>query len=345
MAYELALGQHAVTEPKRVRAVYDAVCAAEASLPAFCVESQWQTHAIIAAVDEMATELGVDALPVTVSATGHHEHRTQLPNYAEVTQGAPQDPAVVGFVHMMFDLDRTLETTQNAVLAVPHLDHCDPRHDAELIDFALEHRLAGTLMYDASYLPDEENLAMTKAFVERAADRTLVEGICEQILEPGEQRDPSEQTDLGVVVRFVEQAKPYLVVANLGTEHRQTSDDYRPEYRGDIARALTERLGRPMLVLHGSSSLSDEGLQELPSDGVVKINLWTRTERLAVRAMARFIDDNREKVVERQDIDYFPLMNSRRAYIAELKRIYREYMLAFGYERLADQQAALRAIV
>jgi hypothetical protein len=57
--------------------------------------------------------------------------------------------------------------------------------------------------------------------------------------------------------------------------------------------------------------------------------------------MARWIDENREQVVGKQHIDYFPLMNSRRAYMAELKRIYREYMLAFGYERLAGRQAVL----
>jgi len=190
MPRQLSLGEHIVAEPERVRAIYGAVIAADAALPAFCVESQWQTHAIIAAVDEMATELGVPALPVTVSATGHHEHRTQLLNYADVTDGADRDPAVIGFEHMLFDLDRALEATKNKVLAIPHLDHCDPRHDAALIDYALEHQVAGTLMYDASYLPDDKNINLTKAFAERAKGRTLLEGICEQILEPGQHRDP-----------------------------------------------------------------------------------------------------------------------------------------------------------
>ncbi len=345
MPCQITLGRHTVTEPDRVRAIYDAVNAAGASLPAFCTESQWQTHAIIAAVDELAGELGVEVLPVTVSATGHHEHRTQLPNYAEVTHGADRDSAVIGFEHMIFDLDRALEATSNRVLAVPHLDHCDPRMDQPLIDYALEHRLAGTIMYDCSHLPDEQNAAATKEFVQRCEGIALVEGICEQILEPGQRRDPSEQTDIGSVVEYVKTANPFLVVANLGTEHRQTRDDYRPEYRGDVAQALTKALGRRMLVLHGSSSLNEEGLAQLPQDGVIKINIWTRTERRAVRAIGKYIDEHRDQVLEHQDIDYFPLCNLRRAYVADVKSTLREYMLAFGYPRLTDFQGELKALL
>jgi len=341
----ITLGQHSITAPERVTALFDAVARAGACLPAFCTENEWTTHAIVEAVDEVATELGASVLPICVSATGHHSMRTQLLNYAPGVGQRPRDAAIEGMDHMLFDLDRALEGTRNTVLAVPHLDHGDPADDGDLIEYVLEHRLMGTLMYDCSHHPDAENLRMTKAFVERTRGTVLVEGICEQILEPGQKRDAGKATDTEVVVRYVNEARPFLVVANLGTEHRVTRDDYKPEYRGDVAQALTAALGRRMLCLHGTSSLTDQGLGRLPDDGVIKINIWTRVEREGARALSQYVQDHHSGYATQQDLDVFPLCNVRRAWMARVKAVYRDYMVQLNYANLLDVQGDLRAVM
>jgi len=345
VARQITLGQHTIARPEQVRAVYDIVSRAGACVPAFCTENEWTTHAIVEAVDEMASSLGVSALPVCVSSTGHHEHRTQLLNYAPGVRRRQRDAAVEGVDHMLFDLDRALESTRNSVLAIPHIDHGDPTLDADLIEYVLEHRLMGTVMYDASHHGDAENERMTREFVQRTSDMVLVEGICEQVLEPGAKRAHGQRTDVDTVVSYVRGTDVFLVVANLGTEHRVTRDDYKPEYRGDVAQELTAALGRRMLCLHGTSSLADQGLSRLPGDGVIKINIWTRTERQGARGLATYIETHRNKVVVNQDLDYFPLSAMRVAWMDSVKAIYTDYLQQLSFHLLADYEKELRAVL
>jgi fructose/tagatose bisphosphate aldolase len=84
-----------------------------------------------------------------------------------------------------------------------------------------------------------------------------------------------------------------FLVADLGTE-QQSSSMGKCEYLSDRARELTMNLGKAMLVLHGTSCLSNDQIASLPKDGIVRVNMWTRIARESGQYAA-------QKLVERMD--------------------------------------------
>ena len=67
-----------------------------------------------------------------------------------------------------------------------------------------------------------------------------------------------------------------FIVANLGTEHRASVADLK--YHGDRARQISKLTG-PKLVLHGTSSVGNDQIKNLFTDGIAKVNIWTILER------------------------------------------------------------------
>ena len=344
MSKALVLGEQIVVQPDRVAAIYDAVRDSGAALPVFCTENPWMTQAAIAAVDEMAQELGLAAIPTIISATGHYEGRAQLADYAPGAAKGSRDSGVLGLDHMIWDIERALECVQSRLLVMTHLDHAHPRHDAPIIEYGLEHNLFSTIMYDCSHLPLEENIRMTRAFVERTRGRCLVEGIVDQIYEAGAGAIQDKLTAVEDAVRYCREVEPFIIVANLGTEHRASLRDYQPEYHPERAIAITQALGRRMLCLHGTSCLGDQGLQRLKDDGIIKVNVWTKMERDAAAALADYIQRNWERVVDRPSLDWFPANRFRDAWMSAVKEDMRAYMLAFGYDSLRKVERALREV-
>jgi len=344
MPKSVSLGEHIVVEPDRVAALYDAAREAGAALPVLCTEHPWMTQAAVAAVDEMAGELGLSTVPAIISATGHYEGRAQLPDYTPGADKTSTDPGVLGLDQMIWDLDRALERTSSRVLAMTHLDHAHPERDAAIIEYGLEHGLFSTIMYDCSHLPLDENLRMTRAFVERTRGRCLVEGIVDQIFEAGAGEIQDKLTEVEDAVRYCREVEPFLIVANLGTEHRASLRDYKPEYHPERAIAITEALGRKMLCLHGTSCLGDQGLQRLKDDGIIKVNVWTKMERDAASALAEYVQRHWEQIVDKPSLDWFPLNRMRDTWMRAVKGVMRDYMLAFGYAGLRGVQPALDAI-
>jgi fructose-bisphosphate aldolase class II len=113
----------------------------------------------------------------------------------------------------------------------------------------------------------------------------LVEGAVAEIAQAEDEADiPLTSPD--EAERFFEETGVFLIVPDLGTEHRATGSV--AHYNGNLARAITQRIGK-RIVLHGSSSLEDSDLPRLPSDGIVKVNVWTIFERLGGQAVARHI--------------------------------------------------------
>lgn len=81
-------------------------------------------------------------------------------------------------------------------------------------------------------------------------------------------------------VKYVKTTGVDFAVADLGTEQQSTSVG-KARYDKARARELTAALGRKMLVLHGTSCLANEQTRGLASDGVVRVNMWTRIAREA----------------------------------------------------------------
>ena len=260
-----------------------------ASLALFCTAAHWNTEAILLAAQRFARRHGMARIPVSVAMTFNYPY---MPQARRITYSG--DP-VAGFLSNMAHL-RVLCDGHDApyadVVVLPHLDHADPERDRWALTEGLPH--LATVMFDAQRFPFEQNLAMTRQYVEAHGDQVMVEGIIEQLAVAGG-RAQAVQHDAYVerAVAYMRETGVDLLVADLGTE--QQSDRVGGAiYLQGRARALTAALGEARLVLHGTSSLLEAQFAGLAGDGVIRVNVWTRIAREAGQYAAR-------RLVERQE--------------------------------------------
>ena len=336
MTKPICLGTNVITQPEQVAEIFDKMRGLGIALPALCTENSWTTFAAVRAADELAAELGLAAIPVIISITGHYEDRSQLLAYLPQSSALNPDAALKGLDAFIWDLDVAVSQAAHNVQVITHLDHADPDRDQALIEYGLENNWWGTIMYDCSSLPIEENMARTAAFVKQTAGRTLVEGIVDQLYAAGTGHIQDKLTEPDDARRYWEAVGPYLIVANVGTEHRATREDYQPEYHSEVAREITEAVGSQVLVVHGTSCLGEENLEDLAGDGIIQVNVWTRLERQGARALAAHVAQHLPELTTRQDLDYFPINRWRDVWMAAVTATMKDYMLAFGYRRLAE---------
>lgn len=275
-----------VTGRKAVLGLYEEAARRRWTLPCFCSENLTTTEAILGAARARGEALGIPDLPIIVAMTVNYDHRTQAAYYTHTREWQ------VGLRLFMADL---------AVLAGPggpyerlrvmiHLDHIQFDDDAELLKWDLGQ--FSSIMFDASKLPFEENMRLTREFVDARGSEILVEGACDEIVDAtGALR--SEPTDGAKAAEFLSRTKADLIVANLGTEHRASAKDLR--YLGDKAREVKARIGEK-IVLHGASSVPGDQIARLIDDGVVKVNLWTALERDSSPALFKDLATHAAKV-------------------------------------------------
>lgn len=262
-----------------VLAAYAQAAARGWVLPCFGTENLTTTEAILSAALERARELGEPALPITVAITHRYPERSQSSAYT-----LTDDPAL-GLRLFRADLQALVAPGSpfDALQVLAHLDHGQHDLDADALESP-----AGSfssVMYDASTLPFEENIAATRRYVERHGADVVVEGACDSIAHAGES-EATPGTAPDVAERYFRATGVDWVVANLGTEHRAGISRLR--YRDDLAREITRRIGR-RLCLHGASSLAPEALAGLFADGIGKVNLWTALERDASAELLRHL--------------------------------------------------------
>ena len=238
-------------------------------IPAFGTENLTTTEAILAGTLEYGRSIGRDDLPVTIAITNTYSGRSQSANYTHTS-----DPTL-GL--RLFHADVKALTDKASPFAnlrvMTHLDHGQHDTDRDVLDGDLSEW--SSVMFDASALPIEENIAATRAYVCQRREDALIEGACDEINHAGASGEASCSSP-EVVERYAKETGVDIVVGNLGTEHRAGASAL--SYRGDLARQIRERIGTK-LCLHGTSSVSFDQLSELFSDGICKVNLWTAFER------------------------------------------------------------------
>ena len=89
-----------------------------------------------------------------------------------------------------------------------------------------------------------------------------------------------------------------------------------------------------MLVLHGTSCLATEQIQGLASDGVVRVNMWTRIAREAGQYAADKLV-NRLDAIKKGDFNSTESMQYMRDNVEKAAEIMEEMMELFGYANLA----------
>ncbi|MFB7496327.1 class II fructose-bisphosphate aldolase [Streptomyces sp. NPDC056161] len=166
-----------------------------------------------------------------------------------------------------------------------HLDHVE--------DVALLHRTAqcgaSSVMYDASRMPDEENIAATRAAARWAHEHGLfVEAELGEIGGKGSAHLPGVRTDPGDAARFVAETGVDALAVAVGSSHAMITRTAALDL--DLISRLRDEVPVP-LVLHGSSGVPHATLRVAVEHGMTKINVGTLLNVAFTRAVREALAD------------------------------------------------------
>ncbi len=262
-----------VTDRREVLEIFTSARERGWVIPAFGTENLTTTEAILAGAQEHALALDRPDIPIMIAATNRYPDRSQTSFYTHTRD------CHLGLELLLADLQVLAGPSSpfGRLRILLHLDHI--QHDLDESLWRGDLSRFSSIMFDASTLPLEENIAATRRFAADRRDDIVIEGACDYI--GGRE---SRLTDIAEAERFLEQTGVDWMVPNLGTEHRAGISELR--YARDLARQIAARVG-PRLVLHGTSSVSHDQLGGLAEDGVTKVNLWTALERDASAVLLR----------------------------------------------------------
>jgi fructose-bisphosphate aldolase class II len=150
-----------------------------------------------------------------------------------------------------------------------HFDHIE---DEELLERVLGCG-ASSVMFDASKLEDEANVAATKRAAQWAHDRGMfIEAELGEIGGKGGAHTPGVRTDPAQAALFVERTGIDALAVAVGSSHAMTERTASLDF--ELISRLRDALPVP-LVLHGSSGVSNDELSRAVQHGMVKINIGT----------------------------------------------------------------------
>ena len=280
-----------ITDFNQVKKVFDDAGKRGWVIPCFCTENQTTTEAILSACSLYGKKTGM-RIPVIIAITVNYPHRWQAVNYSNVNDWKTGLRLFKDDIHALAGEGCEYENVDVLI----HLDHVQFDDDAELLEGDLSEY--SSIMYDASSLPFKQNIKKTAEFVSRMKGKILIEGACDEIMDAA--------GDVRNDLTTPEKAKEYLVktgvdmiVANLGTEHRAAGKELK--YHGEAAREIKKLIG-PKIVLHGTSSVSNEQIEGLYADGICKVNIWTALERDTSKILFYGMVKNSSKVAGRETV-------------------------------------------
>lgn len=217
-----------------------------------------------------ATRTGVAALNVITlehaEAVAAAAASTGLPAILQISQNAAR---YHGDVAPLAAAVAALAEASDARLAL-HLDHIE--------DPALLRRTAScgasSVMFDASRLTDEENVAQTRAAADWAHSQGLfIEAELGEIGgKPGSAHTPGVRTNPGQAAEFVAATGVDALAVAVGSSHAMVDRTARLDF--DLIAAMRAQVPVP-LVLHGSSGVPAADLRRAVGSGMTKINIGT----------------------------------------------------------------------
>lgn len=322
-----------VNDRELAKQLMDEASARGVSLAIFCTASHWNTEAILRAAQSFAEENGIKRVPVAVAMTSHYQYMQQTMRVTRSGDARTGLLAVMQYCRLLCGPSGPY----NRVDVLPHLDHADPVKDAWELTEGLDNFCS--VMFDAQNYSYEDNLRMTGDYVKRYGNRVLVEGIIEGLGVGGHKQASHRDNYVEKAVDFVKTTGVDFLVADLGTE--QQSDKLEGKYLKNRAEALTQSLGKPMLVLHGTSSLRNEDIHGLSEDGVVRVNMWTRIVREAGQYAAQKLreryPDIQKGAFEKTEAKMYIDDN-----IDEAASVMKNVLVSLGYQKLVPQAVPAR---
>lgn len=187
-----------------------------------------------------------------------------------ILEMSPDEFNFVGYAQIQAML---YEAAHTDVPVCIHLDHGD---SYETVVRAIQAGMT-SVMIDASKLPYEENVAITKKVVETAHIANV--SVESELGTIGTTGNSIEGGTEGVIYTVPEEAKQFIedtgidtFACAIGTAHGIYPKNMKPKLRIDILKDITDQVSVP-LVLHGGSSNKDEEIAEAVKNGICKINI------------------------------------------------------------------------
>ena len=181
-------------------------------------------------------------------------------------------------INRMGGMEETVMTAymacKNATVPIAlHLDHATTFEDCnEAVNAGFS-----SVMIDASALPYEQNVELTRKVARRAQPfGVTVEGELGRLV--GEEGDiavkgpESAQTDPEEALRYAEETKVDALAVSIGTAHGQYT--FKPKLNIPRLDKIKEKVNLP-IVLHGGSGTPEDQVREAIRHGIRKVNICT----------------------------------------------------------------------
>jgi fructose-bisphosphate aldolase, class II len=173
--------------------------------------------------------------------------------------------------------------------SVPVAVHLDHITTSTLVAEGVS-RGIGSVMFDASGLPYEENVARTAEVVADCHSAGVwVEGELGKVGGKDGAHTPGVRTDPDEAVAFVRATAVDALAVAVGSSHAMRTRDAALDF--DLIGRLHAALAVP-LVLHGSSGVSDTDLVAAVQAGMTKVNIGTHLNRLITSTVRQRLESD-----------------------------------------------------
>ena len=202
-----------------------------------------------------------------------------------IVQIAPTNVKLSGY-----DYIANIVRTASEKVDIPvtlHLDHGMTFEDIkQAVDAGFN-----SVMIDASKLPYEENVKLTREVVEYCHERGVsVEAELGELSgkEDDHESDETAQTDPRVARDFVERTGIDLLAVSVGNVHGL---DEQPQINLELTREISDTVDVP-LVIHGGSGIPNDILAKLKNYNVRKINLASELRKQFISSVGKRYEKN-----------------------------------------------------
>ena len=208
-----------------------------------------------------------------------------------ILEMSPDEFNFVGYAQIQAMLYEAVHTDVPVCI---HLDHGD---SYETVVRAIQAGMT-SVMIDASKLPYEENVAITKKVVETAHIANV--SVESELGTIGTTGNSIEGGTEGVIYTVPEEAKQFIedtgidtFACAIGTAHGIYPKDMKPKLRIDILKDITDQVSVP-LVLHGGTGIPEDMIKKAISLGVAKINVNTECQLAFAAAVRKYIEAGKD---------------------------------------------------
>ena len=242
-----------------------------------CVGQDWAVGAYdtcnLEVTQAIVNAAAADQAPVIIMIYPHHTPQAEWPTLIRIIESEVERARIP--VALVLDHAKTLDQIKGA----------------------LDLGFSG-VMIDASLLPLDQNIALTRQAVELAhAQGVSVEAELGHVGQGQDDLSADQQqshlTQVAEAERFVRETGVDALAVSIGTLHGL----YRGTPRLDFDRLAHIRSVCPIpLVLHGGSDTPDQDLRRAIEIGIDKINIWTDVRIPFLRALKETLDGPIEKI-------------------------------------------------